>query len=626
MAMTYQEDLDWKKQLEDDLMAFAGPEQQQTPVAQQPDPAAGAPTPAAQPAGNQPAMTGVPQTMQMMAPGTRTMAAPPPPPPPPTPPPPPSAGMSGGFPQMLENYATEWMGQPNRYLSDFVTQTREAGDQRRVLAGEGARRNLDELHSSRGTVASTIEEGGHIDLERGLRADMAAEEAALTEALARYESMDRLAAGEFGLDVYGEQGRQGTANRDLDLRGRELDLEEYLGGRSLDLEERRDDREFGLGGRELDLRAQQLQQEAAQAGRSLDLQQARDLAQQEYQRGELGLSGRELDLQETVADREYGLAGRDLDLRAQQLQQEAELEGRALSLQEARDQAQQEYQQGSLGLERDALQQRESEFARSLNMDEREFSAQQEQFSKQFGEQVATRLQQDEHFARTLASEDARFAVDKGLREKALALQEQDMSMEDAYRTAALDQEKELQLGAQALTQAGMEKDDAYRYAALSQDATFRDRTLSLQEEGMDLDEAFRQAELEFREESTRRATDVDLLGVLAQHGGLTDESRDVLADYLGEDAGGDGDAGGGGNGVFLEGEEGVENGVSILDKAEGDFQNVLRYGWDSVPFGEFTNSEFQRFLDKINDADIPDMAKRMYVERAGEQRKRASY
>lgn len=456
------EDLDWQKQLEGDLASFADPEEEQVAAApEEPLTAAAAP---AQAAGNPAAAAGVPQTMPVLSGGVRTMASPPPPPPPATPPPPPGVNVSG-LPQMLEQYATEWMGTPNRYLSPLVTQTREAGDQRRTLAREAALRNIDEVMSSRGTVGvSTPNVEAQTELERRMAADVAQEELQLQELLAQYESMDRLAAGEFGLDVYGEQGRQGTADRELDLRQQEISQE-----------------------------------------------------------GELFMA----------------------DL-----------------------------------------------------------------------------AQRDEHFGRTLQSEDARFAVDTGLREKALALESRGMDLNEAYRQAALEQERELQLGAQALTRAGMELDNAYRYAALSQDSEFRDRALVLQEEGMELDEAFRQAELEFRERSTERATNVDLLGALSQHGGLTDEARDLLAQYLGEEPG----ESGGGGGVYLTSQEGTENAEPILEMSDQNFRNVLRYAWDEIPFGDFTNSEFQRFMDRLNDADMPDMLKRVYIEEATEQRRRSTY
>jgi len=146
-----------------------------------------------------------------------------------------------------------------------------------------------------------------------------------------------------------------------------------------------------------------------------------------------------------------------------------------------------------------SIGQRESEFARNHGLDEREFEAEQQRFSQQFGEQVAGRLQQNEQFRVALESENARYGLDVGLRQKALALQEQGMNMEDAFNRAALDQERELTQSAQDLQRYGIDQDSAYKYAALLQDKTFQTEAQRLQALGMDLDEAFRRAELTFR-------------------------------------------------------------------------------------------------------------------------------
>lgn len=452
------------------------------------------------------------------------MAPPPPPPPPPAPPPstapnpmlgtgmpgtpsPSTVPDDGGLSADLEAYARSFMSEPNRFLSDLVTQTREAGDLRRAESRERAGANIDELISSRGLVGSSIEADIRSDLERRLAADVSAEERELLNMLASYEAQDRLAGGEFGLDV-AEFGRNTS-----------------------------------IAQRELDLRAQELMQEAELEGRSLDLQEARDLANQE-------------------------LSQQQIDLRAQELMQTAELEGRALDIEEARNIAEQdiarEQMEHEFRLQTNELSQRESEFARTHGLDEREFLAEQDRFAQQFGEQVATRLQQDEHFRATLAAEDARFAVDSGLRERALDLQAQGMTMDDAFRRAALEQERDLTLSAQDLTRLGIDRDDAYRYAALEQDAGFRQRAQDLQEQGMQLDEAYRRAELEFRErdaerrdQSTRLAILVQTLNALGGLNGLGMDAEDIVRAITSGDFGnlpsgnnGDRDTNGTGEGV----------------------------------------------------------------------------
>jgi len=180
------------------------------------------------------------------------------------------------------------------------------------------------------------------------------------------------------------------------------------------------------------------------------------------------------------------------------------LEGRSLDLQEARDEASlalaREQMAHQTQLQTSELTQREAEFARGLDLSERQFTEQQNQFAQQFGEQVATRLQADEQFEATLEAEDARFAVESGLRERALDLQETGMDMDESFRRASLDQERELTEAAQALQEQGMELEDAYRWAALEQDGEFRAETNRLTEMGLNLEDAYRYAELDFQQ------------------------------------------------------------------------------------------------------------------------------
>lgn len=373
---------------------------------------------------------------------TATPSAVPPPPPPPPPSPPEIAGMANN----VADFAKNWMANPNRYTSDLATATRTAGDTRLAKQEADSTRKIEEWAQSRGLVGSSYEG----EQQRGLQADVRQqkqdEEAQLLQNMANSEALDRAAAGGYGLDVAKYQGTTGTTNRELDLK------------------------------------AQELQQQAATEGRTLDLQQARDQAGQEIELGKLGISRD------------------DLTLRTQQVQQQAANEGRSLDLQQARDEASvqltREGNELQARLKTDEMAQRESQFARSQGLSEREFVATQDNLTKQYAEQMAGRLQQDQQFKATLSSDDARAAVDAGLRQKALDLQRQGMTADQAFKNASLAQEKELALSAQRLTEMGISQENAYRYAALSQDARFKDEANRLQALGMTMDESFRQASL----------------------------------------------------------------------------------------------------------------------------------
>ena len=321
---------------------------------------------------------------------TNPMSEPPPPPPPPTPGVNPAvAAGPGGAPTVggtnIGDYASEWMSNPNRYLSPLVSAVRESGDLRREQMEREAGAGIDEWISQRGLVGSSYEGDARVDLQSQLAQNAAEEERQLLQMLADIEARDRLAAGEFGLDVA----------------------------------------EFGQ--------------------------------------------------REDIVDKQLGT---------------------------------------QLQLQGNELAQREAEFARNFGLDERRFTEQQNQFAQQYAEQVASRLQQNEQFYDALQSDEARFAMDAGLRERALDLQARGMDMDDAFRRAALEQERDLTMSAQELERMGMNLDDAYRYAALAQDSRFRDRALDLEERGMTLDEAFRYAELDQNERFRDRALDLEEQGL----------------------------------------------------------------------------------------------------------------
>jgi len=359
--------------------------------------------------------------------------------------------------------------------------------------------------------------GGTLEISQqqiDLRAQELQQEAALQGRSLDLQSARDQAQKELSQQQLSQQESQfgrtlGLSQQDIDLRAQQLQQQAVLEGRSLDLQQARDQATQELTREQMaqqgaqftqdvELRAQQLQQQAALEGRCLDIQSARDQATQLLAREQMAL-------QESQFGRTLQISQQDVDLRAQQLQQEATLQGRSLDLQAARDQAQLEISREQMAqaerLQMAGLTQRESEFARSFGLDEQQFMAQQDQFTKTYSEQVASRLQQNAQFATALQSDEARYSLDVGLRSRALDLQQQGMTADEAFRTASLAQERELTLGAQTLQQQGMQLEDAYRYAALEQDGTFKQRTLDLQQQGMLLEDAYRQAELELQQQ-----------------------------------------------------------------------------------------------------------------------------
>ena len=149
--------------------------------------------------------------------------------------------------------------------------------------------------------------------------------------------------------------------------------------------------------------------------------------------------------------------------------------------------------------------QQEAQFARSHGLNEDAFRENQRQFSTQMSEQIASRMQQENQFARSLNQQETQLALQSQLQTRALNLQEQGMTMQDAFQRAQLEVETQLQTRALELEQTGMEMEDAYRYAALEQDGSFRQRAQELQAQGMEMDAAYRGAELGYRQWATKQ-------------------------------------------------------------------------------------------------------------------------
>lgn len=305
--------------------------------------------------------------------------------------PPPIPPAYTGLSQQVQQFASNWMNTPNRYLTPMVEAQRAAGEARLGQSEQEAGKGINEWAASRGLLGSSYEGEQRVDLAGEMQRARGEQEATLQEMLANAETLDRASAGAFGLETTTQLGN-------LNMRAYEL----------------------------------------MQNDRSLDLQEARDLAGQELAEKELAQQGEQFEA---------------------------------------------------------SLTQRETEFARTLGMTQQQFDESTRQFQLQYGEQVASRLQQNEQFAAALASDEATRALDVGLRARALDLQEAGMQMEDAWRQASLDQERQLTTRAQDLQEAGLNADMAYRYAALEQDGDFRSEQLRLEELGLNMEDSYREAE-----------------------------------------------------------------------------------------------------------------------------------
>lgn len=332
-----------------------------------------------------PAPTGTAQTTSApAAPG----AAPAPwsvPPPPPMPPPPDFSGMNPN----LQSFATDWMANPNRYLSDFAQASRAEMDARLRAAETDATRGIEEWAASRGVVGSQGAgmEGGQMgQLQEGLQRARLEEERALLEMLASAETLDRQSAGNFGLDLarFGEDAIQGRESLAIErerlaqqgaLTEREIESRERMFGEELTQRESEFARSIGLDERQFQAQQDQFAQ---------DIALRREALAQENEQFRITL-------EDTQAARTI-----DTDLRT-----------RALELQEKGLDADAAYREAALSQEREL-----AEAAQALQL---------------------KGMEADDAYRYAALEQDA------GFRERALELQKEGLDADAAYRQADLE-------------------------------------------------------------------------------------------------------------------------------------------------------------------------------------------
>lgn len=119
----------------------------------------------------------------------------------------------------LEDYASNWMDNPNRYLSDLATKTREEADLRLREKEQQGQRGIEEWAGSRGLVGSSYEGDQQVGLQESMARARSEEERAMLQMLATAETQDRQAAGNLGLGTaqLGEQAQQFRSQFELDV-------------------------------------------------------------------------------------------------------------------------------------------------------------------------------------------------------------------------------------------------------------------------------------------------------------------------------------------------------------------------------------------------------------------------
>ncbi len=292
----------------------------------------------------------------------------------------------------LGQYATDWMGNPNPYMSEAVQAARAAGDLRLSKAQADEERSIAEWASSRGLVGSSYEGDQRVQLAEAIRRQRAQEEADYLKMLAGEETASRAAAGQFGLGTaelgrgigadirseaqYKQEDSARRAALGLEAAGRQegatmdrAQLEAQVNQIAQELALQRGSLEITAADREeaaniararfgLDVSQLQAQSELALRGMSLDAAQMQEASDQFR-------SGFELQVQQQGFEQAYqGLQLQMQDgLNRAQLNLEAAIAGDQSAMQRAALELDQMKAMDAAVLDRAQIQQRDNEIA-----------------------------------------------------------------------------------------------------------------------------------------------------------------------------------------------------------------------------------------------------------------------
>jgi len=421
---------------------------------------------------------------QSQAPGAAPSGAPtvsPPPPPPPS-----LADYTG----QVTNYASDWMNNPNPYLSPLVSATRAESEGRLSDAEQEAKRGLAEWVAQRGLVGSSYEGEQQVDLQGQLQQARMEDERALQEALANYETLGRQAAGSMGLNTLGALEQQfefgttsGLSERELDLRAQEV----LNQGRALDLQEARDIAATELGQAELAQQGEQFEANLEQ--RQAEFAETIGLSREQF---EAETAQFQQTFNEQVASRLQQNEQFTMALESEEAQNALSvgLQGRALDLQEAGMQMEDAWNQAALDQERELATRAQDLQQQGLEQEDAYRYAALEQDADFRSEQL--RLEE-----LGLNMEDSYREAEQAIKMRALDIDQQQV---DQRATEIRQQDRSLDLQeARDLAQLELSRDELQlRAEQIENQRWLEDRALQLQERGLDADIAFQQAQQDF--------------------------------------------------------------------------------------------------------------------------------
>ncbi|TVQ98318.1 MAG: hypothetical protein EA398_13535 [Deltaproteobacteria bacterium] len=177
----------------------------------------------------------------------------------------------------LENYARDWMANPNRYASELAEATRAEGDLRRQQERDNRQREIEEWSASRGLTASSLEGELMVQLMDAMQLAQSQEELQLLQQIADAEIQDRQAAGLFGTAV-ADMGRRLGETRIAEAQSAQ-DLAMRRADRQLTAAQLQDASEMARAQFGLDLENAAVNQGVRQAGLALQAAEMQEQSQ-----------------------------------------------------------------------------------------------------------------------------------------------------------------------------------------------------------------------------------------------------------------------------------------------------------------------------------------------------------
>lgn len=358
----------------------------------------------------------------------------------------------------LSKTAKTGLQTPSRYSSPIIQQGLDLIRQQGKTAESESMATLGERISQRGLVGSGIEATETSRLLEQLNQQRMGQEYGLLKDFAATESQDRATWANIALQTRAQQLTELGMSQDDAFRQAQLEQQKYQFGAGIEQQESEFARglteqqalrmeQFGFSREELNQRALEAQKQAELQGRSLDIQDALNQAEIDIRlkglQQDAELRGEEFDIERSRMSLQGEQFDREIDLRTEDLRDRAEKEGRTLSLAEARLEAEKNWAQDELG-ERRADRAQEADISgRDLHLRseqiKREYEIRDDELARDYAELDLRR----EQMWKAAGLDEDRLKLDAQRLQQEAKIAGEELSSREAMNRAELTQRSE---------------------------------------------------------------------------------------------------------------------------------------------------------------------------------------